>query len=160
MKKLVLALLTALLFIGCGSQPVEATETKLVVDKNLSDLSLKDQNGNLHSIDKDTKKVVFAFSKDVGHSCNEFFATKGESYLKDNKIQFVADLSKAPSIIRSMFILPGLKDFKHIVLIIDDEKVSANYKPAEHADKIVVVNLNNQKITSIKYLDSIEDLKN
>ena len=160
MKKLVLALLTALLFIGCGSQPVEATETKLVVDKNLSDLSLKDQNGNLHSIDKDTKKVVFAFSKDVGHSCNEFFATKGESYLKDNKIQFVADLSKAPSIIRSMFILPGLKDFKHIVLIIDDEKVSANYKPAKHADKIVVVNLNNQKITSIKYLDSIEDLEN
>ena len=160
MKKLVLALLTALLFIGCGSQPVEATETKLVVDKNLSDLSLKDQNGNLHSIDKDTKKVVFAFSKNVGHSCNKFFATKGESYLKDNKIQFVADLSKAPSIIRSMFILPGLKDFKHIVLIIDDEKVSANYKPAEHADKIVVVNLNNQKITSIKYLDSIEDLEN
>ncbi len=160
MKKLVLALLTALLFIGCGSQPVEATETKLVVDKNLSDLSLKDQNGNLHSIDKDTKKVVFAFSKDVGHSCNEFFATKGESYLKDNKIQFVADLSKAPSIIRSMFILPGLKDFKHIVLIIDDEKVSANYKPAENADKIVVVNLNNQKIISIKYLDSIEDLEN
>jgi len=160
MKKLVLALLTALLFIGCGSQPVEATETKLVVDKNLSDLSLKDQNGNLHSIDKDTKKVVFAFSKDVGHSCNEFFATKGESYLKDNKIQFVADLSKAPSIIRSMFILPGLKDFKHIVLIIDDEKVSANYKPAENTDKIVVVNLNNQKITSIKYLDSIEDLEN
>ncbi|MEO1954264.1 MAG: hypothetical protein ABGW74_06135, partial [Campylobacterales bacterium] len=128
------------------------------VGKSLSDLSLKDQNDKVHPIDADTKKVVFAFSKDVGHSCNEYFASKGENYLKDNKIKFVADLSSAPSIIRSMFILPGLKDFKHTVLIITDKAVSANYKPETNSDKVVVVELDNKKITAINYLNSIEDL--
>ncbi len=158
MKKFLLALFATLLFVGCGSEPVKATETKLVVGKSLSDLSLKDQNDKVHPIDADTKKVVFAFSKDVGHSCNEYFASKGENYLKDNKIQFVADLSSAPSIIRSMFILPGLKDFKHTVLIITDKAISANYKPETNSDKVVVVELDNKKITAINYLNSIEDL--
>ena len=159
MKKIVMALLVALLFIGCGSEPAKATETKLVIGKNLSDLKLKDQNGKLHKIDMQTKKLVFAFSKDIGHNCNEFFALKGKDYLKNNKVQFIADLSSAPSIIRSMFILPGLKDFKHDVLIIDDNKMSANYKPTTNDDKIVVVNLNKQQILDIKYLNTTKELE-
>ena len=62
-----------------------------------------------------------------------------KSYLADNKVQFVADISAAPSLIKSMFILPGLKEFKHTVLIIDDEHVSASYKPTKYNDQIVIV---------------------
>ena len=47
----------------------------------------------------------------MGHLCNDFFVTQDASYLANNKSIFVADVSSAPSIIRSMFIMPGFKRF-------------------------------------------------
>ncbi|MEA1955599.1 MAG: hypothetical protein U9N02_03795 [Campylobacterota bacterium] len=161
MKKIITALLTALLFIGCSSKSEtnEAIESKLVLKQSLESLKINDQHGKATPINADTKKVIFAFSKDVGHNCNEFFATKSESYLTDNKIQFVADVSGAPSLIRNMFIMPGLKDFKHTVLVIDDEQISANYKPAINNERIIVAYIENKIITNIKYLNSTEELE-
>ncbi len=159
MKKIIVGILTALVFLGCSSdKPQTDVEPQLVVEKSLGDLKLNDQFGKEQTLDADTKTVIFAFSKDVGHTCNDFFATKNESYLKDHKAVFVADVSGAPSLIRSMFILPGLKDFKHTILVIDDAETSAKYKPAHNSEKIVVVDLDNKKITDIKFLNSPEEL--
>jgi len=159
MKQILTALLIALFFIGCNSDSSENVQSKLIVTHNLSSLKLNDQNGKTQIIKPDTKKIVFAFSKDVGHNCNEFFATKPETYLEENKVQFIADISSAPSLIRSMFIMPGLKEFKHTVLIIDDEKISAEYKPATNNEKIVVADIKNQTITNLTYLDSVDELQ-
>ncbi|OIP54366.1 MAG: hypothetical protein AUK54_06525 [Helicobacteraceae bacterium CG2_30_36_10] len=161
MKKIFTGLFTLLLFIGCSSNATvdENVEPKLVVKNSLADLKLNDQNGNMQGINPDTKKVVFAFSKENGHTCNDFFATKADSYLKENKTQFVADVSAAPSLIRSMFIMPGMKDFNHPILIIDNEMVSAAYKTEENSEKIVLVLLDNQTITDIKYLKTAEELE-
>jgi len=160
MKKILLGLLTALLFLACSSNEgaKNTTEPGLVVNKSLQNLKLNDQHGKAYTITKDTKKVIFAFSKETGHLCNDFFATKSDSYLSDNGVVFVADVSGAPSLIRSMFIMPGLKDFKHTILIIDDKAVSNQYKTAENAEKIVAVNLKDLVITDIKYLSTSNEL--
>ncbi len=161
MTKIVTGLITALFFLGCSSQEVAQVpvEPKLVVNKSLADLELNNQLEVPTTIDADTKKVIFAFSKESGHNCNDFFATKSASYLKENKAQFVADVSGAPSIIRSMFILPGLKDFRHNILIIEDENIAAAYKTELNSEKIVVVYVDNKIITDIKYLNSVEELE-
>jgi hypothetical protein len=157
--KIITALLTALLFIGCTSKATDTDiEPKLVVQQSLETLKLNDQNGNPHAITSNTKKVIFAFSKDVGHKCNDFFATKPATYLADNNTLFVADISSAPSLIRSMFIMPGLKDFKHIVLVLDDKNVANGYKAKQDIEKIVVVSVNNKTITDIKNITSIDAL--
>ncbi|MBU1659793.1 hypothetical protein KKG72_12205 [bacterium] len=160
MKKILLGILTALMFLGCSSKDAteHAVEPKLVVEQSLKNLNLHDQFGTPHAIGSEIKKVVFAFSKDVGHSCNDFFATKGETYLQDNNAVFVADVSGAPSLIRSMFIMPGLKDFKHTILVIDDKALSNAYKPAQNSEKIIVVLLDNNTITEIQYLNSEDEL--
>jgi hypothetical protein len=160
MKKIIIALFSVFLLVGCGASGEKNIDVKklLVVKQSLNSLALNDQNGKSHSINTDTTKVIFAFSKDVGHNCNEFFATKDASYLEDNKAQFVADISAAPSLVRSMFIMPGLKDFKHTVLIIDDENISASYKLDVNNEKIVVVDVLNKTISDIKYFNSAEEL--
>ncbi len=160
MKKIILGLVTALVFLGCSSSESAQTnvEPKLEVNKSLADLKLNDQFGKPQTIDADTKTVIFAFSKDTGHTCNDFFATKDESYLKDHKAVFVADVSGAPSLIRSMFIMPGLEDFKHPILVIDDADVSAGYKPAHNSEKIVVVSVDNKNITAVEFVNSPEEL--
>lgn len=160
MNKIILVVITALLFLGCSKEDInlDKIEAKLVVNKSLSDLKLNDQYDKPQTIHADTKKVIFAFSKEVGHLCNDFFATKDDGYLINNKVQFIADVSKAPSIIRSMFIMPGLADFNHPILVLDNEKTSTEYRTGHNIDKILVVYLENKIITKIIYLNNIDEL--
>jgi len=161
MTKILLALLLALSFIGCSSKGEDLTKVpqKLSVGNNLSTLKLNDQFEKSHAIDATTTKLIFAFAKDAAHTCNDFFDTQKPSYLADNHTQFIADVSAAPSLIRSMFILPGLKDFKHTVLLLDDESIAAPFRKAMDTEKIVLVNLSKGVITSIKTLNTQKELQ-
>lgn len=160
MKANILALLAALVFLGCDSREPnpQDLEAKLVVGQSTKTFALNDQHEQPHSIAADTKMVVFAFSKEIGHTCNDFFATKDPAYLSNHKTEFVADVSAAPSVIRSMFIMPGLKEFKHTVLVIDDENVATGYKSGVDISKIVIAHLENNTITSIENVNSAEEL--
>jgi len=160
MKNVILALLVSLVFLGCDSKEVNPKdlEPKLVVKQSTSTFALNDQNEEAHTISPDTKTMVFAFSKDMGHTCNDFFATKEDSYLDDNNAVFVADVSGAPSVIRSMFIMPGLKDFKHTVLVIDDKNVARGYKAGMDTEKIVIISLEDNIITGIETVSTTEEL--
>ncbi|MEA2099075.1 MAG: hypothetical protein U9P72_02995 [Campylobacterota bacterium] len=160
MKIIIAFFLTALIFIGCSSKETADTQVtpKLVVDKSLASLKLNDQHEKAHTLKATTSKVIFAFSKDAAHTCNDFFVTKKATYLEDNNVAFVADVSAAPSLIRSMFIMPGLKDFKHRVLILDDKAVASAYKANQNIEKIVVVEIKDGIIKNIKSLNSADEL--
>nr|WP_321267940.1 hypothetical protein [uncultured Sulfurimonas sp.] len=162
MKKIILGLMATLVLLGCSSKdaPEQAVEPKLVVGKSLADMKLNDQFEKAHTLDASTKKVIFAYSKDIAHTCNDFFVTQSPTYLSENYTQFVADVSAAPSLIRTMFILPGLKDFKHTVLLLNDEKLAAPYRASMDTEKIVVVYVDNKEITKIATISSEDELKN
>ena len=160
MKKIIVGLIAAFLFVGCSSKgSTEAVEPKLVVGKSLSELALNDQFKKAHRLEATTKKVIFAFSKDVAHTCNDYFVTQSPTYLSENNTQFVADVSAAPSLIRSMFILPGLKDFKHTVLLLDDKEIAAPYREGMDTQKIVVVYIEDESIAKIEVITSEDELK-
>jgi len=160
MKKIIAGLFVSLLLIGCSSKEVtEVVEPKLVVGKSLSDIALNDQFEKAHKIEASTKKVIFAFSKDIAHTCNDYFVTQSPTYLSENNTQFVADVSAAPSLIRSMFILPGLKDFKHTVLLLDRKEKAAPYRSEMNTEEIVVVYIDNNSITRIITISSEDELK-
>jgi hypothetical protein len=159
MKKIFITVLVVMTFLGCSSEVKEAVESKLVVNHNLSELKLNDQNGKPHSIEPDTKKIIFSFSKKVGHICNKFFDTKTKDYLTNNKVQFIVDITPAPSIIKSILIMPELKGFQYDILIINDEKISAEYQSKIDIDRIVVADVENQVIKNIKYIDNAKELE-
>ena len=94
----------------------------------------------------------------MAHTCNDYFVTKEPAYLSDNNTQFVADVSSAPSIIKSLFILPGLKDFKHTVLLLNEKEVAAPFKANIDAEKIIVVYIDNKTITKIEIISTKEEL--
>ena len=159
MKKLIVGVVTALFFLGCSAKEMnENVVPKLVVGKSLEKVSLNDQFEKLHKIEKGTKTVIFAFSKDSAHTCNNYFVTKPATYLQDNHTQFIADVSAAPSLIRSLFIMPGLKDFKHTVLVLDNKSVASEFRAGVDTEKIVVVSVDDLKIDSIKTISTKEEL--
>jgi len=161
MIKTVVALALTFLFLGCNSKSDEFTNVnaKLVIGQNLSKLTLNDQFEKSHTLSNTTTKVIFAFSKDAAHICNDFFVTQIPTYLADNNTVFIADVSAAPSLIRSMFILPGLKDFKHTVLLLDDKAAAAPFRKDMDVEKIVVVSLNAGEITKVATLSTQKELQ-
>jgi hypothetical protein len=160
MTKILLALVMALSFIGCTSKGEDLSNVtpKLTVGNTLT-LNLNDQFEKSQTLNANTNKIIFAFAKDSAHICNDFFDTKEPTYLADNNSQFVADVSAAPSLIRSMFILPGLKDFKHTVLLLDNKAIAAPYRKGMDTEKIVLVSISNGKILAITTLNSQKELQ-
>ena len=160
MKSIVLGLITALFLVGCSAdkQANVNVEPLLVVGKSLSDLKLNDQFEKSHTLNEKTNKVIFVFSDDMGHLTNDYFITKEPSYLSDNNTQYVADISGAPSLIRSMFIMPGLKDYKHTVLLLTEKEVSAPFREKMDTEKVVVAYVANGSITQIKNITTKEEL--
>jgi len=160
MKKVVFALILAVLFVGCNSnsQDMKNIEPKLVVGNSLASLSLNDQNEKAQRLTPETKVIFFSFSKKVGHKCNEFLEKEDADFLSKNNAVYIADVSPAPSLIKSMFILPDLKKLKFPILLINDDKTSAEYSKGMDKEKIVVGILDNLKITEIKAVTSTKEL--
>jgi hypothetical protein len=161
MKKILTALVVALLFLGCNSKSQENqnVEPKLAVGKSLESLSLKDQNEKPKRLKAETKIVFFSFAKPTGHACNAFLESKPADFLAQHKALYVADVSAAPGIIKNMFILPDLKELKFPILLINDDKLSAEYQKGMQTDSIVVVHLDNFKITKIENLKDEKELE-
>ena len=148
----------ALLFLGCTNDKGAVVKSQTAVGNSLETLRLKDQFDKPQSLNAQTKKVIFAFSKDMGHMSNEFFDKQKPDFLTEHNALFIADVSSAPSLIRSMFIMPGLKDFKHTVLVIEDKNVAASYRIDEKSDQLMVLDLDDFIIKNIRFVDSEEAL--
>ena len=160
MIKYIIATMMALVLMGCGSdsEAVKNAQAKLVVGQNLNDFKVKDQNEKPQTISNDTKIVFFSFSKKVGHICNEFLGENDVDFLQKHNAVYVADVSPAPSIIKNMFILPDLKELKFPILLINDDILSAEYSKDMDKESVVVVFVDNKKITDIKNLKSKDEL--
>ena len=160
MRKILFSLLTTFLFFGSALKAVEKNiEAKLVVGKNITDLTLNDQFNKSHTINADKYKLIFSFSKVSTHICNNFFITKTPTYLKNHHAYFISDISSVPSILRSIFIMPDLEEFKHIVLLLDDDSLAESFRKNMDVEKIVVVYVLNKKITEIKTITTEEELR-
>lgn len=134
-------------------------KAKLTLKQQLKSITLNDQFKKPQTLPSDTKTLIFAFSKDMGKMCNDFLKSKNPSYLDDNKAVFIADISSAPSFVQNMFILPSLKEFRHKILIIDDESIAAPFEAGQDLEKTVVVTLVDSKIVKINSVATPNELK-
>ncbi len=161
MRNLILAAATTLFLLGCSDKSELAidVEPQLVKGKSLQQLSLNDQFDKKQTLSADTKKVIFAFTKDMGHVGNDYLATQDADYLAKRDALFIADVSQAPSLIRSMFVLPGLKDLEHSVMLIMEDSDSAMYKAQTDFEKIMIVDVDTYVITDITYVSTPDELK-
>lgn len=58
-----------------------------------------------------------------------------------------------------MFIMPGLKEFKHTVLVLDEKEKAAAFRSGVDTEKIVLVKLQDATISSIETLSTEAQLK-
>ncbi len=122
----------------------------LIVGSNI-DFALPDQHNEIHSLKNDTKKVIFVFSKGMGHVVKNYLAAQSADFLPSKNMLFVADISPMPIAIRNFMAMPDLKKSKYSVLLIFEPTLAKPLLDEKNKDKIIIATLENKKITNVAY---------
>ncbi|MCK5111768.1 MAG: hypothetical protein KAQ94_09630 [Arcobacteraceae bacterium] len=128
------------------------------IDTNIQPFKLLDQFDKEHKLTKDTREVIFVFQKSTGHLVKDYLDTVESDFLAKRDALFVMDLSAVPSLLK-FIVLHNLIDYKYPILLLDDEDMTKVYLDIEKCDKVMIVKLNNFKITNIEYVTTKQELE-
>ncbi len=172
MKKILLGTVLSIIFIfsGCNAKDENIDlKSEVITSGKVSDaitisqdmdiFTFNDQFDKAKSLSKDTKKIIFVFKKATGHTMNEYLKTKPKDYLSSKGVLFVADISKMPSLIAEYVAIPDLQKNKYSVLLIKDEDIAKKFKNEKNELRIMVVSLDNLKVTKVTFLNNPKDLE-
>ena len=169
MKKLILSILIVfgLLNSGCSNKLKEKQKTEfdsgivaegVIIGKNLKDFTIKNQFDKPIRLTKDTKKIIFVCTKPAGHLVRNYLKEQDKNFLEKRDILFIADVSAMPSIIYKMFALPDFKKSPYSVLLLTDEEKAKRFKNKAHKDEVMIIYLDNKKVTKVKFISTKKDL--
>ena len=163
----ILLLSITVLFAGCGNKLEDKKQVTITsgkvspgveVGKKLQDYTFNDQFDKVHMLTKNTKKVIFVFTKATGHLVKSYLKQQEDTYLQNRNIDFIADVSGMPSIIYKMFALPDFKKSNYKVLLIQDEKKSALFRNDKQLDAVMIITLDNKIVKDVKFITNEKDL--
>ncbi|SHO81026.1 FAD/FMN-containing dehydrogenases [hydrothermal vent metagenome] len=121
--------------------------------------TLPDQFDKPHSLDSSIQKLVVVFTKENGHLVNEFISSKEKGFMKSKKAILIADISKMPVVIRNTFALPSLRKSSYPTALIYDANISSVFKNGDKADKIHLIQLENNRLKNITYTTDIKTVE-
>ncbi len=131
--------------------------SEIKINDNFQNTQYTDQFDKNHNITNDTKMLIFAFKKNASHTVNDFLETKKPDFLSSKNAIYIVNVSAMPTIIK-WIILPLLTNYDFPIISLDDERKAEKYKNEAKIESIMIVTLDNQKVTEIKYVDSIDEL--
>ena len=115
--------------------------------------TLLDQHDRKFWIDNKTKLLIVTYDKGSTALQNRFLAKKGNTpYLEDQAALLIVDVSVIPFGIRSLFVLPKLKSFKHPLLLSYDENFSKMFPYKD--EHIAIVKVEKRIVKEIFYCNN------
>jgi len=99
-----------------------------------------------------TKEIIISFSKKNGKAVKAFLSTH-KGYLKKRQAVYLADMTSAPSLAMSLFMMPALKKYDFSVGLIEDDDIAERLPKVE--GKSTVIKLEKLYIKSIKFVDRL-----
>lgn len=172
MKKIILGLIALIviaagvLFGVNGQSSYDASKYSLsITPENKSfgvdssiDFILPDQFDNANKLSGSTEKLIFAFSKDMGHEVKIFMDAKPASLLKEKHAMILLDVSPMPTVILNTFAIPDLKKSEYSTLLVHDKNMAKQLRDGLDKNKISVLTLESKRVTKIEYASSKEEL--
>ncbi len=167
-KKIVLTLV-ALLVIGGGVFFMMNSKDNYDASKYMAngsivkgetiEFTLPDQFDKAHTLGDDTKTLIFTFAKATSHIVRDFLQKQPSDYLSSRHAYYVADISPMPTVIRNAFAMPDLKKSDYPVLLIYDANIAKNFRDEAHKDAIMIVTLENKKVSDIQFVTDVAALE-
>ncbi len=104
------------------------------------------------AITPQTKEIIISFSKKNGKAVKAFLESH-KGYLKKRQAVYLADMTSAPSLAMSLFMMPALKKYDFSVGLIEDDDIAERLPKVE--GKSTVIRLEKLYIKSIKFVDRL-----
>jgi hypothetical protein len=123
------------------------------------DLTLPDQFDKPHTLSDETRKLIFVFTKETGHTFKSFMAYQSDDFLAKRNIVAIGDISGMPTVIVNTFAMPDFRKSNYSILLIYDKAMAAKLKEGQAVDKVIVMSIQNKKITNIEHAATVEELK-
>jgi hypothetical protein len=151
MKKVLMLLSLCLTLLSANSLQVGSSINEV------RSFKFETPQGRQMKIPKSTRLLLVAFEKDTGKLVNNYLDTQNPMYLPKRRVIFVADIHSMPSIITSMFALPKLKKYKHLIYLHYDDEFQEFIPNTD--EKVTIIRLKDQKVESITYVSTQAELK-
>ncbi|MGF6691033.1 hypothetical protein M2318_001082 [Metapseudomonas resinovorans] len=120
----------------------------LEVGERLSPWTLLDQYDQPYSLDDGLQVLLVARDMDGNKLVKAALEGQPKDYLEARHAVFVADISRMPSLVSSMFAVPAMRDYNYRVLLDRESRVASRY-PGE-ASRVLWLRLDHGTLTERK----------
>ena len=110
--------------------------------------TLLDQFDQAYTLNDQLEILLVARSMDGANLVNQALQGKPEGYLEQRKTVFVADVSRMPALISTLFAVPAMRDYDYRILLDRAPRVASRY-PGD-ADTVLWVVMKQGKVISAR----------
>lgn len=99
--------------------------------EHLAPWTLLDQHDVPYTLNDETRILLVARDMDGAKLVNAALEGKPKGYLGERQAVFLADISRMPGVIASLFALPKMRDYNYRILLDHDARIAPRYPAGE-----------------------------
>lgn len=120
-------------------------------------IALADQHDVQTHVGPETRLLLFTRDMDASKITKEVLAEDGAAQLTRARAQYVADISAMPSLVTTLFAMPGLRKRPYPMLLDRDGSVTKDVPSQPGA--VTVLTLDRSTVRHVEYVTSAERLR-
>ncbi|ERH52543.1 hypothetical protein O203_01365 [Ectopseudomonas chengduensis] len=125
--------------------------------ERLAPWTLLDQHDVPYTLNDETRILLVARDMDGAKLVNAALEGKPKGYLDERQAVFLADISRMPRIIATLFALPKMRDYNYRILLDHDARIAPRYPAGE--GEVLWLQLEDGKLVEQKVFREAEALK-
>ncbi|WP_457979149.1 FAD/FMN-containing dehydrogenase [Ectopseudomonas composti] len=125
--------------------------------ERLAPWTLLDQHDVPYTLSEQTRVLLVARDMDGAKLVNTALEDKPKGYLEQRQAIFLADVSRMPRIIATLFALPKMRDYNYRILLDRDARIAPRYPAGE--GEVLLLRLDGLQVVSQQALTNTDDLR-
>ena len=125
--------------------------------ERLASWTLLDQHDAPYTLNDETRILLVARDMDGAKRVNAALEGKPKGYLDERHAVFLADISRMPSVIATLFALPKMRDYNYRILLDRDARIAPRYQAGE--GQVLWLQLDGLQIVAQQVFTRADDLR-
>lgn len=125
--------------------------------ERLAPWTLLDQHDAPYTLNDETRILLVARDMDGAKLVNAALEGKPKGYLDERHAVFLADISRMPSVIATLFAIPKMRDYNYRILLDRDARIAPRYQAGE--GQVLWLQLDGLQIVAQQVFTRADDLR-
>ncbi|PZR38634.1 MAG: FAD/FMN-containing dehydrogenase [Ectopseudomonas oleovorans] len=125
--------------------------------ERLASWTLLDQHDAPYTLNDETRILLVARDMDGAKLVDAALEGKPKGYLDERHAVFLADISRMPSVIATLFAIPKMRDYNYRILLDRDARIAPRYQAGE--GQVLWLQLDGLQIVAQQVFTRADDLR-